>query len=257
MRRTGLARGQGMKLAASSAPKARKVFVSHPRAGRRALLGIQATRLPCAKWPFWWVIFREQTWVTSRERRRIDGHRGAVANGFQVYFSSSPAASGPRHTREYVQAQGSAPEIPEPAIFLRGDALRGGDGIFGNPLWPGVGIIGAWFAAGMWIYSRTRLLGARKSSYAGHGTRRIGRGRRGDHEHRWTRIAGHAFAVLPRADGGQAARPRRNRRTPEGGRQEARGENRGAAAGCSGLPIDVGSVIARWQTRGDCGPRWE
>src|ERR1035441_9339373 len=69
MRRTGLARGQGMKLAVSSAPKARKVFVSHPRAGRRALLGIQAAHLLCAKWSFWWVIFREQTWVTSRERR--------------------------------------------------------------------------------------------------------------------------------------------------------------------------------------------
>ena len=71
MRRTGLARGQGMKLAVSSAPKARKVFVSHPRAGRRALLGIQAARLRCAKWSFWWVTFREQTWVTSRECRRI------------------------------------------------------------------------------------------------------------------------------------------------------------------------------------------
>src|ERR1017187_9385192 len=70
MRKTGLARGQGMKLAISSAPKARKVFVSHPRAGRRALLGVQASHLPCAKWSFWWVSFREQTWVTSRERRR-------------------------------------------------------------------------------------------------------------------------------------------------------------------------------------------
>ena len=70
MRRTGLARGQGMKLAVSSAPKARKVFVSHPRARRRALLGIQAAHLPGAKWSFWWVTFREQTWVTSRECRR-------------------------------------------------------------------------------------------------------------------------------------------------------------------------------------------
>src|SRR5450759_4971117 len=78
MRRTGLARGQGMKLAVSSAPKARKVFISHPRVGRRALLGIQAAHLPCAKWSFWWVIFREQTWVTSRERRRL----GSGLNGF-------------------------------------------------------------------------------------------------------------------------------------------------------------------------------
>src|ERR1019366_1647242 len=80
MRRTGLAHGQGMKLAVSSAPKARKVFVSHPRTGRRALLGIQATHLPCAKWSFWWVIFREQTWVTSRERRRRLGRTVLLTN---------------------------------------------------------------------------------------------------------------------------------------------------------------------------------
>ena|ERR1035441_6531070 len=73
MRRTVLAHGQGMKLAVSSAPKARKVFVSHPRAGRQAILGIQAAHLPCAKWSFWWVTFREQTWVTSRERRSDGG----------------------------------------------------------------------------------------------------------------------------------------------------------------------------------------
>ena len=54
----------------SSAPKACKVFVSHPRAGRRAVLAIQTAHLPYAKSPFWWVTFREQTWVTSRERRR-------------------------------------------------------------------------------------------------------------------------------------------------------------------------------------------
>src|ERR1035441_1151293 len=70
MRKTGLARGQGMKLAISSAPKARKVFVSHPRAGRRAPLGTQPAHLPCAKWSFWWVTFREQPRVISRECRR-------------------------------------------------------------------------------------------------------------------------------------------------------------------------------------------
>ena len=61
-------------MAISSAPKARKVFVSHPRASRRAALAIQTAHLPCAKSPFWWVTFREQTWVTSRERRsHLDG----------------------------------------------------------------------------------------------------------------------------------------------------------------------------------------
>jgi hypothetical protein len=34
----------------------------------------------------------------------------------------------------------------------------------------GVGIIGAWFAAGIWIYSRTRFLGARQPPDAGYGT---------------------------------------------------------------------------------------
>jgi hypothetical protein len=33
-------------------------------------------------------------------------------------------------------------------LLGHGDMFQGGDGIFGNPLWPGVGIIAAWFAAG-------------------------------------------------------------------------------------------------------------
>ena len=39
------------------------------------------------------------------------------------------------------------------------------------------------------------------------GGRRVGRGRRGDHEHRRARLARHALAVLSRSDGGEAARP--------------------------------------------------
>src|ERR1019366_590152 len=46
------------------------------------------------------------------------------------------------------KAKGASRKYQDWAIFLRGDALRGGDGIFGNPLWPGVGIVAAWFAAG-------------------------------------------------------------------------------------------------------------
>src|ERR1035437_4685087 len=99
MRRTGLARRQEMKLAVSSAPKARKVFVSHPRAGRRTLLGIRAAHLPCAKWSFWWVIFREQTWVTSRERRRI-----RMSSGF--------GSSGQKRTPEKVVMEPSEPIQP-------------------------------------------------------------------------------------------------------------------------------------------------
>src|ERR1035437_3054420 len=42
-----------------------------PGARRRAFVGIGAAHLPGAKWPFWRVTFRERTWLTSRERRRI------------------------------------------------------------------------------------------------------------------------------------------------------------------------------------------
>jgi hypothetical protein len=64
-------------------------------------------------------------------------------------------------------------------------------GIPTSPVWQGVGIIGAWFAAGMWIYSRTRFLGARQPPYASHRASRVGCGRRGHHEHRRARLARH------------------------------------------------------------------
>ena len=34
--------------------------------------GCPGRALPCAKWSFWWVSFREQTWVTSHERRSFE-----------------------------------------------------------------------------------------------------------------------------------------------------------------------------------------
>ena len=40
---------------------------------------------------------------------------------------------------------------------------------------------------------------------SGHGACRVGRGRRGDHEHRWSRLARHALAILARADGRKTA----------------------------------------------------
>ena len=78
----------------------------------------------------------------------------------------------------------------------------------------------------------------------GHGTRGVGRRRRGDHEHRRARLARHALALLPRADGGEAARPRRNRRTPARSRREAPEGSRAATALCDGLSIASCSVIA-------------
>ena len=71
----------------------------------------------------------------------IGGHRAAVANGFQKYFSSSSSCSGPRNTWNHVQGQGSAPEIPRRVIFLHGDGFRGGWGFLGGPVWQGMGII--------------------------------------------------------------------------------------------------------------------
>src|ERR1035437_4070814 len=82
-------------------------------------------------------------------------------------------------------------------------------------------------------------------------SRRIGRGRRGDHEHRRARLSRHAVAVFPCADGSEAARPRRGCFAPERGRREAQGGGREAAAG-GGFSIGgSGSVI----TTGGRGPK--
>ena len=59
-----------------------------------------------------------------------DGHQIAVPPWCSRYFSSSPAASGPRHTWEYIQAQRSASEVPRLGIFSVGLNLRIGDGGF-------------------------------------------------------------------------------------------------------------------------------
>ena len=86
---------------------------------------------------------------------------------------------------------------------------------------------------------------ARQPAHAGHGAFRVGRGRRGDHEHRGARLARHALALLPRADGSEAARPRRDRRAPARGRREADGRGCCAETGWCPFSIGCGSVIAR------------
>src|ERR1017187_8853459 len=58
----------------------------------------------------------------------IDGRRATVANGFQKQFPSSSSCSGPRHTWNHVQTQGSAPEIPTRATFLAAAADSREDG---------------------------------------------------------------------------------------------------------------------------------
>ena len=55
-----------------------------------------------------------------------------------------------------------------------------------------------------------------------HGTLRVRRRRRGDHEHRRPCLSRHAVALLPCPDGGKAARPRRNRCMRQGAADEKR-----------------------------------
>src|ERR1035441_6525976 len=66
-------------------------------------------------------------------------------------------------------------------------------------------------------------------------TGQMWRGRRSDHEHRRARLSRHAFALLPRADGGEAACPRRDRHAPARSRREAKRGNRTPAARCAGF----------------------
>ena len=60
--------------------------------------------------------------------------------------------------------------------------------------------------------------------------------------HRWPRLARHALALFPRADGGEAAGARRDRRTPARGRRTADGGSRTAAAGPDVGPVSGGSL---------------
>src|ERR1017187_2526159 len=58
------------------------------------------------------------------------------------------------------------------------------------------------------------------------------------------RLTTFPLALLPRADGSEAARPGRDRRTAARGGREAREGSRTATAGLGGLPSRGGSVIA-------------
>ena len=63
------------------------------RAGCQAVLAIQTAHLPCAKSPFWWVTFREQTWITSRERRSPAANAGGRVRSKQP-FAGLPRVPG-------------------------------------------------------------------------------------------------------------------------------------------------------------------
>src|ERR1019366_4114197 len=75
--------------------------------------------------------------------------------GTSLLSSPLPAPDIPGNTSK---PKGAPRKYQDWAIFLRGGRAPGRMGIPWNPGWPGVGIIAAWFAAGMWIYCRARFL---------------------------------------------------------------------------------------------------
>ncbi|MGA3100174.1 MAG: hypothetical protein ABSF25_27285 [Bryobacteraceae bacterium] len=91
--------------------------------------------------------------------------------------------------------------------------------------------------------SQSRWAVARQPAHAGHRARRVGRGRRSDHEHRRARLSRHALALLPRADGSEAAGPRRDRHAATRRRREAQGRSRAAEAGRIGFSASHHSII--------------
>ena len=64
-----------------------------------------------------------------------------------LYFSS------PRPPK-YPGAQRKAREVPERTVFLTTVPVFGRVGIPWTPVWQGVMVIEAWFAAGVWIYTK-------------------------------------------------------------------------------------------------------
>ena len=116
-----------MNLAISSAPKARKVFVSRPRVGRKAVLGIQAARLLCAKGPFWQVTFREHTCVTSRECRGLERVDLIMARNKVGYATMSARAELARRVLKDL-AQGQ-PVSTHDAFQLRNWAVHREDSV--------------------------------------------------------------------------------------------------------------------------------
>src|ERR1035441_10295916 len=77
-----------------------------------------------------------------------------------------------------------------------------------------------------------------------------GTGRRGDHEHLRARLSRHALASLPRADGSEAARPRRGRRAPVCGRREAGARKQNGGSRLRWILNQLWFISSGWQTRG-------
>ena len=69
--------------------------------------------------------------------RLVAGGRAAFAAGVPGSSLRLQTCCGPRHTWEYIQAQGRAQEMPRRGIFLAAVPLPGGMGIPWTPVWQG------------------------------------------------------------------------------------------------------------------------
>ena len=118
---------------------------------------------------------------------------------------------GPRHTWECLQAQRNAPEVPGLGIFLATLACSGEDGDSLDSGLAGGGDyrrlvrgrdMGSTAAHDFWEHENRHTLVTELSE--------SGAGDEANHEYCGARLARHALAVLPCADGSEAARPRRD-----------------------------------------------
>src|ERR1035437_8692172 len=80
--------------------------------------------------------------------------RFSAAPDTETRFPCLQTRSGAQNTGDRAQARRKAPEVPERAVVLATGTRSGEDGVTGNLVRPGVGVIGAWFAAGYGLYPR-------------------------------------------------------------------------------------------------------
>src|ERR1035437_8635063 len=90
----------------------------------------------------------------SRRARRstFSAARFSAAPDTETRFPCLQTRSGAQKTGDRAQARLKAPEGPERSVFLATGTRSGEDGVTGNLVRPGVGVIGAWFAAGYGLY---------------------------------------------------------------------------------------------------------
>src|ERR1035441_5308677 len=94
-------------------------------------------------WPsFYWKL------------RTHSATRFFAAPDTETRFPCLQTRSGAQNTGDRAQARRKAPEVPEQAVVLATGTRSGEDGVTGNLVRPGVGVIAAWFSVGVWIHWR-------------------------------------------------------------------------------------------------------